>query len=357
MVRANNITGELFPVQLSSEEEDVSDFTSVAFSDDFLLAAGGGVSPHGIYATRLADIQSTHGGEEGIRGTMQEFNLPLDKRYGINLIEAPRWATNETRLIFSSNNEWDHSVKTASLRSGNIEVDGVFSGHKDVVTGLAVPPPGAETGSNMFLSSSVDGTVCLWARDKTGKPIHRWNMPGRPVATFDGTGLVVSIAVGDSSVELYDRRALSTGTPGNNTSQPFAVMKTGLQFGDTVKKVEWFPGTSRKILISSDKSIAILDTNTQRAIPPRVLNESSDTYGAAALLPDQHHIFRATRSGDVHLFNHFNSTNSHFVPSSHSGISSHFSQVVFCPTNWAAATISNSILTCWLWPCNLYSRR
>ncbi|KAJ9472896.1 WD repeat-containing protein 82 [Diplonema papillatum] len=361
--KARDVLSEAAIVHLSSEEDDLCDFTSAAFSasGDLLLAAGGGVSPDGVLSIRVRDLDRLKWEpRETVREATQESYLPSGHKYGVRLVQSSKGLPSD-QFLFSSDNGWDHSVRFATLRHGLIEVQAAFNGHRDRVTSIVTPPATAQSGLNSFLTTAEDGTACLWAREAAGKPVFRWRCGGSPVACFDPAGVVVAVSDTSQTVNLYDRRMLFLKMQGRSVeAEPFGSMQTGLTQSENLLSLTPAPCFSSakprvNLLVAvGDRSVSVLDT-APSTCHSLVLNLEHPSAGHAAVMPETGLLLRGSDAGDLRAVRFNNGATHRTWGAAEVGLPpSPLSSAVFSPTTWATAFTAGKHLACFVWPYNVY---
>eukprot|EP00755_Sulcionema_specki_P037487 Sspe_Gene.109045::Locus_88369_Transcript_1_1_Confidence_1.000_Length_992::g.109045::m.109045/K14962/WDR82, SWD2, CPS35; COMPASS component SWD2 len=301
------------------------------------------------------------------RKHVSECHLPAHRQYGIDKVTIPRItnpsSSSSHRLLFTSRNGWDHTVWMAAIRHDALHPEESFSGHRDSITGLCVPPASANCGHGVFLSSSLDGTTCLWSRDRK-TPLHRWRCCGRSAAAFDSSGLVIAVADGSGFLELYDRRRLQ------NNSQPFGVLKTGIGPDEDVEEIQWFSSASSPNLccVVGTRSVSVVDTSPAGPTEGRLLGlvaEDNDELAGATVISPDGALHRGSSTGSLYAFDTstgyamfswrgrgVTSIRGH-TPATSPGSSFFSSPLVaaeFHPRQWCLAAAAGCDLALWHWP-------
>ena len=236
-------------IHLEDEEEDHRVFTATCVDENNkLLLAAGGHDDNGIYVLPLQSLLSLAREEKDeLRGAMSELTVDPAKKHGVHRIAvqpSPARQGSPLGVLYSSDNGWEHSVKCGVERSGHIHTTQYFDGHRGKVLDLAVPSHFSRHDP-FFMSTSEDGTVCLWAMASPSRPLFRWRCNTYPAAAFDSTGCVVAITHDSSTVHLYDLRKLAQDWDKHPSGTvPFASLPTGLPLNEYPQSLQFHPYVS-----------------------------------------------------------------------------------------------------------------
>ncbi|PRP79162.1 hypothetical protein PROFUN_09335 [Planoprotostelium fungivorum] len=192
----------------------------------------------------------------------------------------------ETVLVASSSG-WDHSIRYLSLYDNRYLR--YFKGHRDKVNSISLCPK-----SDLFLSSSNDGTVRLWDLNTNvcqGLMSSPRFKPGR--VAFDTEGLIFAVAGSMSTIKLFDVQLYQRGPFAS-----FTVPSKGLSFDWT--RIE-FSNDGKMMLLSTSNQI-ILILNAYNGDVMQTLRAPGVLADEATFTPDGQFVLCGSLDGTIYCW-------------------------------------------------------
>lgn len=134
-----------------------------------------------------------------------------------------------------------------------------FKGHRDRVVSLQMSPV-----NETFISGSLDGTVRLWdLRSQICQGILRLKQDkkafiGHTVScSFDPSGLIMAVAMGDNIIKLYDTRKYDKGP-----FSTFNIEQTSELYWNNMQ----FSSNGKYLLLTTFSGILLIDSYEGRLV-------------------------------------------------------------------------------------------
>lgn len=194
-----------------------------------------------------------------------------------------------------------------------------FRGHDDSVKSLAMSPI-----DDHFLSSSVDGTVCMWSLN-TPSPVAKLSLPPKSEfsrVAYDSSGVVFGVVAkstqtGQHSVKLYDARNYEKG-PFINIAPTEEVVQNSLTKSHPdmepshvhrVLASAWhdfcFSPDGAKVLVNTSSDVLLCLDGFRPDVEPVVLSgrkNSSNMLLGVSFSPDSKHVYAGTEDKQVLVY-------------------------------------------------------
>ncbi|KAJ3227623.1 WD repeat-containing protein 82 [Clydaea vesicula] len=224
--------------------------------------------------------------------------LDGNKKYGCNLA---RFTHKSTNVIHSSTKE-DDQIRYLSFHDN--KYIRYFKGHTKRVVNLQVSPV-----EDLFLSSSLDGTIRLWDLRQSSSvglltiPTNFSKNQTKSCVAFDPSGLVFAVGHDSRCVRLYDCRNFDAG--------PFLTDDISQQSNYTLSSTEifeWhsleFSKDSEKLLISTNgnNSIVLNGENLDFEYIVNGYNNNAGMELEASFTPDCKYILCGSQDGLINFW-------------------------------------------------------
>lgn len=219
---------KMFPCHMRNRDKRI---TSIRFSSDGEKL----ISSSNFNAIEIYDCS-----------TIKQNTIPCQK-YGSGIIDF----TNSTNNIIVTSTKRGHDVRELSIEENCYKT--CFSGHSDLVTGLAM-----NTDQNYFLTASRDRKVLLWdIRAPKAQHAHT-DLPEPPLIAWHPSNLMFGVGLPDANIiRLFDIRGMESGSLAKFIFNPDPNKWTNLKFSPD----------GNQILVSTNGSrIRIVDSFTGKLL-------------------------------------------------------------------------------------------
>eukprot|EP01062_Namystynia_karyoxenos_P034353 TRINITY_DN25192_c0_g1_i1.p1 TRINITY_DN25192_c0_g1~~TRINITY_DN25192_c0_g1_i1.p1 ORF type:complete len:379 (+),score=85.24 TRINITY_DN25192_c0_g1_i1:79-1137(+) len=316
----------------------------LAFSDDgtALIATVGG-----SYLARWALTQQPTPAAQRLRLLAANGSADVHAASGLGLAGA--WGAD--RILFTTDNGWDHCARLCIVRAGHAEVlPEVFGGHRGEITSVALPPVRSPCGKGHFITAARDRLLRIWRVGGGGRcpeqrlgPLPRAERNAAPRCVIDPTGLVVAGVSGADRVTYWDRRMAGL---------PFAEVSTGLP-PHPVDSLDWSDGDN--CIVASGTQMALVSVTGSQLMQCWAPG-GGQLSGAACLTPCCTHVARAGRDGGMNFYSlaDFADSPAAVVPTA--SLAGHAAPLLCCvssPVDWLMAAAARGYrrdLLLWSWP-------
>lgn len=196
--------------------------------------------------------------------TATQQTIPC-RKYGSGIVDF----SNSPDNVIVTSTKRGHAVRELSIEENCYKT--CFSGHSDLVTGLAM-----NGDRNCFLTASRDKKVLLWdIRTPNAQHAHT-DLPEAPLIGWHPSNLMFGVGLPDANIiRLFDIRGMESGSFAKFIFNPDLSKWTSLKFspdgnqilvstnGSTVRIIDSFTGKLLKVLCGMDFFLLQNLTQTQ----------------------------------------------------------------------------------------------
>jgi len=208
----------------------------------------------------------------------------FSKKYGCDLIRFT--CRNKGHVVCASKNGWDETLRYLSVEDNHFLR--YFNGHRDRVVSLSMSPV-----DDTFLSAALDHEIRLWdLRSNACQGLLRRN--GRPVVSYDPTGLLFAVASDINTIKLYDVRTFDRG--------PWSTFQLDYP------QIEWrtikFSYHGKYLLLSTNKNaIFLIDAFDGTKVQEYTSFSNKDALSfEACFSPNAQYILSGSDDGTIHIW-------------------------------------------------------
>lgn len=198
---------------------------------------------------KLLSCSNQHAIEIYDCSTAKQQTIPCQK-YGSGIVDF----TNSPDNVIVTSTRRGHAVRELSIEENCYKT--CFSGHSDLVTGLAM-----NGDQNCFLTASRDKKVLLWDIRMPNAQHAHTDLPEAPLIAWHPSNLMFGVGLPEANIiRLFDIRGMESGSFAKFIFNPDLNKWTSLKFspdgnrilastnGSTVRIIDSFTGKLLKVL-------------------------------------------------------------------------------------------------------------